>query len=218
MAQAPGITTATTRHVNSFILDICFMWPPRLVDSRGYFFHVALEHLAADDGGRRRSLVRRRRRLPRRSDRCGRFRVFDECGDLPVFGTADADAFPDAGSLVRASVATGLGVGHVDGVVPGDEDPARAAETGAIRRGSDHPGRRSGCGCSRDPRRTGAPRESIAIVCGSLISPRPEPFLPHSLMNVPSLVNRTTRLFLPFAVAVGDENIAVRRRRARSVG
>ena len=41
------------------------------------------------------------------------------------------------------------------------------------------------------------PRESIAIVCGSLISPRPDPFLPHSLMYLPSLVNLTTRLFLP---------------------
>ena len=37
----------------------------------------------------------------------------------------------------------------------------------------------------------------MAIVCGSLISPGPDPFLPHSLMNLPSLVNLTTRLFLP---------------------
>ena len=34
-------------------------------------------------------------------------------------------------------------------------------------------------------------------MCGSLISPGPEPFFPHSFTNVPSLRKRTTRLFLP---------------------
>ena len=37
------------------------------------------------------------------------------------------------------------------------------------------------------------------------------PFLPHSLTHVPSFVNFTTRLFVPFAVAVGDEDVAVGR-------
>ncbi len=50
---------------------------------------------------------------------------------------------------------------------------------------------------SRSPTNS-RPRESIAIVCGSLNSPRPDPFRPHSLTNVPSFVNRTTRLFFPF--------------------
>src|SRR5713101_4838864 len=37
------------------------------------------------------------------------------------------------------------------------------------------------------------PRESIASACGMSISPGPEPFFPHVLMNLPFLVNFTMR-------------------------
>ncbi len=39
------------------------------------------------------------------------------------------------------------------------------------------------------------PAESIASRCGTSNSPGPVPFLPHSLMYLPSLVNFTIRLF-----------------------
>src|SRR5579864_4701765 len=41
------------------------------------------------------------------------------------------------------------------------------------------------------------PPESIAMQCGPLSCPGPEPFVPHVLMNVPSPVNLTTRVLPP---------------------
>src|SRR3954452_5334686 len=58
----------------------------------------------------------------------GRFLIFDERGDAAIPRAADADAFLDPRQLVSAGVGTRLGIGDVDGVVFGDEDPARPAE------------------------------------------------------------------------------------------
>ena len=63
------------------------------------------------------------------------------------------------------------------------------------------------------------PRESNASACGVRNSPGAEPILPHSLMYFPSFVNFTMRPFafggrvvVLAAVAVGHEDVAVRRR------
>src|SRR5262245_4335033 len=58
----------------------------------------------------------------------GRLGVFDERGNRPIFGAADANPFLRSGDLVRAGIGTRFGVGDVDRVVLGDEYAARPAE------------------------------------------------------------------------------------------
>jgi len=72
------ITTAT-RHVNSFILDICFIVASEARGQSRLLLHVALEHLAADDGAVHvpRASTADALRAPAVIG-CGRFRVFDE--------------------------------------------------------------------------------------------------------------------------------------------
>src|ERR1043166_3739907 len=57
-----------------------------------------------------------------------RFGILDERRDPAVLRAADPDPLLDPGELVRAGVRARLGIGDVDGVVPGDEDAARPPE------------------------------------------------------------------------------------------
>ena len=187
----------------------------RRTATRGLYFddaNVAFEHATPDDAAVDVALRIDADAFSAGMVRDGGFHVLDERGDGAVLGAADADALLDAGQFVRAGIGTRLGVSHVDRVVAGDRDATRPAELTPL--GEERPSwskiwMRL---FSRSPTKR-RPRESIAIVCGSLISPGPDPFLPHSLTNLPSLRELHDAIVLAVAVTVRDEDVAVRRRR-----